>query len=829
MRTALVPIRVTFHGRGVLADVCSLSPPLPASSLSAPHISLAHLPHPLPSFLPYISVSGLHLLPPFPALCSLSPPLPASSLSAPHISLAHLSLPLSLISPVHLCLWPPSVPTIPRLMFLVASSPRFISLCPAHLPRTSLSPSFPHFSRTSLSLASIRSHHSPPYVPCRLLSPLRLSPPTFASLPRLPAFPFLLSPLFPISPSPSLPSPALFGTISSLFLPDPPPGPAPHFIFSSLSSSPSLPRPFSPSPLQAFQKLLQTYPQWVGITPLQEGMNTTSMERLRDETIHTSLHAGSVSGYPTSGASFVEFHGRTKQSPVVPSEFMGISKHMEHALMVNPPIFALPLSIPILLSVALPYRSFFLSLFQKTDMSTDIRLQKTARRTSYVPRDVLESRYHSAKKRQFFFDYDGTLAPIVKTSSMAVPSAATLEALERLATDLRNVVYIISRHDGEFLEQHLGHLENVGYSAEHGGFMGEPEEDKWTTLTEKLGMMWWWRCSGIIHTERMTETVSRRYAAHAYTADFFECMQCQDLLENNLAHKRSIEVLVGKKNLEARPICIVLLYKNPDAEFVFSAHDDKVCLVSIISRPHLLTARRTDEDMFRTLILFGNGRHQGNDGATFERHALRRIDLAIKPEYVSTTVLAPQEIVEHMLGLVSGEALQSHPAHRSPYPEFHETLDLAPTFAGKRSHPHHHAQGCSCECKPHKAQTKPSAVTLENVFSQLFDGGHVEAKTTPEKTQAPAKVSKASLPRRPPPSRSRPLQLSATSYRVQEHAHTAFRARVDVLVLTTSTRNGGRVRDVRVEQHQHDAYVRYEASKAFLSSSVLSGGGGASE
>ena len=54
----------------------------------------------------------------------------------------------------------------------------------------------------------------------------------------------------------------------------------------------------------------------------------------------------------------------------------------------------------------------------------------------------------------------------------------------------------------------------------------------------------------------------------------FQCRQCQDLLENNLAHKRPIEglcfgsltckvvltilflVLVGKKNLEVRPTAV---------------------------------------------------------------------------------------------------------------------------------------------------------------------------------------------------------------------------------------------------------------------------------
>lgn len=47
------------------------------------------------------------------------------------------------------------------------------------------------------------------------------------------------------------------------------------------------------------------------ITPLRDGMNTTSME-------------------------FVIAQERTKQSPLVLSEFMGISQHMGQALQVNP-------------------------------------------------------------------------------------------------------------------------------------------------------------------------------------------------------------------------------------------------------------------------------------------------------------------------------------------------------------------------------------------------------------------------------------------------------------------------------------------------------------
>lgn len=73
---------------------------------------------------------------------------------------------------------------------------------------------------------------------------------------------------------------------------------------------------------------------------------------------------------------------------------------------------------------------------------------------------------------------------------MATPSAHTLEALEALAKDPHNVVYIISGRDQAFLEQHLGHIRNVGMSAEHGGFIREPGATAWSNFTENLDMSW---------------------------------------------------------------------------------------------------------------------------------------------------------------------------------------------------------------------------------------------------------------------------------------------------------------------------------------------------
>lgn len=73
---------------------------------------------------------------------------------------------------------------------------------------------------------------------------------------------------------------------------------------------------------------------------------------------------------------------------------------------------------------------------------------------------------------------------------MAIPSEAALEALERLAADPKNVVYIISGRDQAFLDLHLGYIKNLGFSAEHGGFVKEPGTTEWRNFTEKLDMSW---------------------------------------------------------------------------------------------------------------------------------------------------------------------------------------------------------------------------------------------------------------------------------------------------------------------------------------------------
>jgi trehalose 6-phosphate synthase/phosphatase len=110
--------------------------------------------------------------------------------------------------------------------------------------------------------------------------------------------------------------------------------------------------------------------------------------------------------------------------------------------------------------------------------------------TPALDRAKLLSQYRQAKKRLFMFDYDGTLTPIVKDPAAAIPSDRVIRTLKTLAADPANAVWIISGRDQAFLDEWMGHIPELGLSAEHGSFMRQPLSDEWENLTEKEDMSW---------------------------------------------------------------------------------------------------------------------------------------------------------------------------------------------------------------------------------------------------------------------------------------------------------------------------------------------------
>jgi trehalose 6-phosphate synthase/phosphatase len=204
------------------------------------------------------------------------------------------------------------------------------------------------------------------------------------------------------------------------------------------------------------------------------------------------------------------------------------------------------------------------------------------------------------------FDYDGTLTPIVKDPQAAIPSDRIVRTIKTLAKDPRNNVWIISGRDQTFLDEWLGHISQLGLSAEHGSFVRQPESDEWENLTEKFDMSWQKEVMEIFnyYTERTQGSfIERKRIAltwHYRRSDpeygAFQARECKEHIQKTVAKKWDVEVMSGKANLEVRPrfvnkgaIATRLVREygsgpNEQPDFVLCLGDDF-----------------TDEDMFRAL------------------------------------------------------------------------------------------------------------------------------------------------------------------------------------------------------------------------------------
>ncbi|OCF36567.1 trehalose-phosphatase [Kwoniella heveanensis CBS 569] len=443
--------------------------------------------------------------------------------------------------------------------------------------------------------------------------------------------------------------------------------------------------------LQAFEKFLQVYPEWRGKVVLIQVTTpalseSPKLERMTAELVsHINGTYGSLDftpvhhyhqalekdeyfgllsvadlalitslrdGMNTTSMEFILCQDKTNKSPVVVSEFMGTVASFQSALQINPHDLlgvahainkGLTMSEPekeerhaSLLESVLGHTSYTWAATILKQLLENVGGEHTAHQTPALDVSKFSQAYKSAKKRLLLFDYDGTLTPIVKVPSHAVPTERTLAAITALTNDPKNVVYLISGRDGDFLEEHWGHVEKLGMSAEHGSFVKRPGDEDFTNMTESLDMSWMSEVEEIFryYTERTTgSTIEVKKASITWhyrnsDPDFgeFQCKQCLDLLESSLAPRRPIEVLVGKKNLEVRPLAVNkgeivkrLMYENPDADLIFCAGDDK-----------------TDEDMFRALrVVFPPG------GLTDPS-----AKVIMKPPVAVTSTLDAEEVAE---------------------------------------------------------------------------------------------------------------------------------------------------------------------------------------
>lgn len=229
--------------------------------------------------------------------------------------------------------------------------------------------------------------------------------------------------------------------------------------------------------------------------------------------------------------------------------------------------------------------------------------------TPALDRAKLLKQYRRARRRLFMFDYDGTLTPIVKDPQAAIPSDRVLRNLKSLAADPRNAVWIISGRDQAFLDEWMGHIPELGLSAEHGCFIRKPRSDDWENLAEQTDMGWQKEVMDVFqhYTERTQGSfIERKRVAltwHYRRVDpeygAFQAKECRKHLEETVAKRWDVEVMAGKANLEVRPTfvnkgCIAKRLVEEYGMGPGQAPDFILCLGDDF----------TDEDMFRALLKF---------------------------------------------------------------------------------------------------------------------------------------------------------------------------------------------------------------------------------
>ncbi|KJX93404.1 alpha,alpha-trehalose-phosphate synthase subunit Tps2 like protein [Zymoseptoria brevis] len=332
------------------------------------------------------------------------------------------------------------------------------------------------------------------------------------------------------------------------------------------------------------------------ITSVRDGMNTTALEYVICQ--------------------------RDNHGPLIISEFSGTAGSLGNAIHINPWDLggtADEINTALTMSAAdkasaheLLYEHVTTNTVQHwTDnyirrLLTNLSSYDQTIATPALDRAKLLAQYRNSSRRLFMFDYDGTLTPIVKDPQAAIPSDRVIRTLKTLASDPNNAVWIISGRDQAFLDEWMGHISELGLSAEHGSFMRMPHSTEWENLTATFDMSWQAEVLNIFnhYTERTQGSfVERKKIAltwHYRRADpdygVFMARECHKHLDATVAKKYDVEVMTGKANLEVRPrfvnkgeIAKRLVHEY--GEGPGKAPDFVLCLGDDF----------TDEDMFRTL------------------------------------------------------------------------------------------------------------------------------------------------------------------------------------------------------------------------------------
>ncbi|KAJ2880132.1 hypothetical protein FB639_002906, partial [Coemansia asiatica] len=462
--------------------------------------------------------------------------------------------------------------------------------------------------------------------------------------------------------------------------------------------------------LEAFERFLELYPKWQGkvvlIQVTQPGQTRQPRLEAKISELVTSINSnyGSLEFMPvmyhhsfldtdeymallniadlclitvirdgmnTGSLEYVVCQ-QDKHSPLILSEFTGTAGSVSGAIQINPwdyECVAQAIDTALRMSPEekkLRYDEMYKHVVTHDaqhwastvirDLRATVLAGKSSSATPTLDLAYFARSFAESKKRLIMLDYDGTLTPITNVPAEALPPPEMLEALKKLSADPRNFVCIISGRDREFLNLHLGNIKGLALSGEHGSFIRYPDGD-WINLLDEMDMSWKDEVMSIFqfYTER-TAGSTIEYKETSITWHYrntdpeygeFQAKECMNHLENSVVSKRPVEILVGKKCLEVRPISVNkgeivkrLMGAHPEQwEFVACAGDDK-----------------TDEDMFRSLRTMKQGiAKQGIDGVSAPHYFTVTVGPPDKKSTAAWHVTSSHKMVEALQTIAATE------------------------------------------------------------------------------------------------------------------------------------------------------------------------------
>ncbi|KAI1504012.1 glycosyltransferase family 20-domain-containing protein [Biscogniauxia marginata] len=405
------------------------------------------------------------------------------------------------------------------------------------------------------------------------------------------------------------------------------------------------------------------------ITSVRDGMNTTSLEYVvcqRDT--HGPLILSEFSG--TAGSLRDAIH-------INPWDLTDVAKQINNALTMSAEK-RMSMQSNLYRHVTTQNVQTWITRFLRKLVGT-LASMKNISSTPLLDRIAMLKQYRAAKRRLLMYDYDGTLTPIVRDPQSAIPSERVIQTLKSLAADHRNAVWIISGRDQEFLQQHLGHIPELGFSAEHGSFIRHPGESTWENLAEKFDMGWQVEVLEVFqkYTDRVPGTfIERKRCAltwHYRQADPDQGVHASHEafkeLEATVGKKWEVEVMKGKANLEVRP---TFINKGEIAKRLVNNYNSDITHVvkteaSNLTNGHAQDGKLefvlcmgddfTDEDMFRALNGLSGTQVEADHVFTVTVGASTKVTLA------KWHVLEPQDVIEST-ALLAGVGSSGEPGEQ---------------------------------------------------------------------------------------------------------------------------------------------------------------------